>query len=83
MNLKIKWPETILGPVQSFLNKKKNSIGQTLITSYNRMRLRGHSLEINGITEEDNGQYICEVETFGSPLNQPHTLEVLGKKYVY
>ena len=43
-----------------------------------RMRLRGTSLEIDNISEEDTGQYICEVETFGTPINQIHTLQALG-----
>ena len=43
-----------------------------------RMRLRGQSLEIDHISEKDSGQYICEVETFGTPINQIHTLQTLG-----
>ena len=39
----------------------------------------GQSLEILEIGEEDAGEYICEVETFGPPLDQLHTLEVLGQ----
>ena len=45
-----------------------------------RMILHGQSLEISGIREEDTGEYICEVETYGAPLDQTHTLEVLGKE---
>ena len=43
------------------------------------MALHGQSLEILEIGEEDAGEYICEVETFGPPLDQVHTLEVLGE----
>ncbi len=46
-----------------------------------RMALHGQSLEILEIGEEDAGEFICEVETFGPPLDQVHTLEVLGKNY--
>jgi hypothetical protein len=45
------------------------------------MALHGQSLEILEIGEEDAGEFICEVETFGPPLDQVHTLEVLGKNY--
>jgi hypothetical protein len=45
------------------------------------MALHGQSLEILEIGEEDAGEFICEVETFGPPLDQVHTLEVLGKDY--
>ena len=44
-----------------------------------RMKLLDQSLEISDVTEEDAGQYICNVETFGSPLDQVHTVSVLGK----
>jgi hypothetical protein len=47
------------------------------------MALHGQSLEILEIGEEDAGEYICEVETFGPPLDQVHTLEVLGKNSGY
>jgi len=43
------------------------------------MALHGQSLEILEIGEEDAGEFICEVETFGPPLDQVHTLEVLGE----
>jgi hypothetical protein len=46
-----------------------------------RMALHGQSLEILEIGEEDAGEFICEVETFGPPLDQVHTLEVLGENY--
>lgn len=53
------------------------SAGQTVIRKDTRMALHGQSLEILEISEEDAGEYICEVETFGPPLDQVHTLEVL------
>jgi hypothetical protein len=57
------------------------SAGDIVIRKDARMKLVGQSLEISDVTEEDAGQYICNVETFGSPLDQVHTLSVLGKNY--
>ena len=28
------------------------------------------------------GEYVCEIETYGSPLDQTSTLEILGKCFV-
>lgn len=42
------------------------------------MSLSGYNLNIRDVNEEDAGEYICEIETYGSPLDQMHTLEVLG-----
>ena len=39
----------------------------------------GYNLDIDDIMEEDAGEYICEIETYGAPLHQTHRLEVLGK----
>ena len=55
------------------------SAGNIVIRKDARMKLLDQSLEISDVTEEDAGQYICNVETFGSPLDQVHTLSVLGK----
>lgn len=41
------------------------------------MRLVKQSLEISAIEVEDGGDYICNVETVGRPLDQVHTLTVL------
>ena len=35
------------------------------------------SLEILEIRPEDAGTYFCNVETYGEPLDQAHTLDVL------
>ena len=43
------------------------------------MSLVKQSLEISSVGVEDGGDYICNVETIGKPLDQVHTLEVLGK----
>jgi len=53
------------------------SAGNIVIRKDARMKLLDQSLEISDVTEEDAGQYICNVETFGSPLEQVHTLSVL------
>ena len=55
------------------------SAGDMVIRKDARMKLLDQSLEIADVTEEDAGQYICNVETFGSPLDQVHTVSVLGK----
>ena len=55
------------------------SAGDTVIRKDARMKLLDHSLEISDVTEDDAGEYICNVETFGSPLDQVHTMSVLGK----
>ncbi|XP_023342737.1 limbic system-associated membrane protein [Eurytemora carolleeae] len=53
------------------------SAGNMIIRKDPRMNLDGQSLSISSITDEDSGEYICEVETFGAPLHQQHKLEVL------
>ena len=35
------------------------------------------SLEILEVRPEDAGTYFCNVETYGEPLDQAHTLDVL------
>ena len=55
------------------------SAGDKIIRKDSRMRLVGQSLEISGVKEEDAGEYICNVETFGAPLDQSHIVSVLGQ----
>ena len=55
------------------------SAGQKLIRKDLRMSLRGFNLAISETVEEDMGEYICNVETFGEPLDQVHKLDILGK----
>ena len=43
------------------------------------MSLVKQSLQISSVGVEDGGDYICNVETVGKPLDQVHTLDVLGK----
>ena len=43
------------------------------------MSLVKQSLQISSVGVEDGGDYICNVETVGRPLDQVHTLDVLGK----
>ena len=51
--------------------------GEKVIRKDPRMRLNGQSLEIFNVSLEDAGEYICNVETFGHPLDQKHVLTVL------
>ena len=39
----------------------------------------GFNLEISGLREDDAGEYVCEIETYGAPLDQNSKLEILGK----
>ena len=55
------------------------SAADTVIRKDARMKLLGQSLEISEVTEDDAGEYVCNVETFGAPLDQLHTLSVLGR----
>ena len=55
------------------------SAGERLIRKDSRMSLKGYNLEISDVIEEDGGEFICNVETFGDPLDQVHRLEILGK----
>ena len=43
------------------------------------MSLVKQSLQISSVGVEDGGDYICNVETVGKPLDQVQTLDVLGK----
>ena len=54
------------------------SAGDLLIRKDSRMKLIRQSLEISDVTEDDAGEYICNVETVGDPLDQQHTVTVLG-----
>ncbi len=40
----------------------------------------GFSLRIDGLQEKDAGDYICEIETYGKPVSQTSTLEILGER---
>merc|ERR1719334_649368 len=50
------------------------SAGNRIIRKDSRMKLKESSLEITEVNEEDAGEYICNVETFGEPLDQAHRL---------
>ena len=54
------------------------SAGDLLIRKDPRMKLIRQSLEISDVTEDDAGEYICNVETVGDPLDQEHAVTVLG-----
>jgi len=53
------------------------SAGRTIIRKDPRMSLVDTSLEILEVRPEDAGTYFCNVETYGEPLDQAHTLDVL------
>ena len=56
------------------------SAGETIIRKDPRLHLVGYNLDINEVMEEDAGEYVCEIETYGDPLDQVHTVEVLGRR---
>jgi len=53
------------------------SAGRTVIRKDPRMSLVDTSLEILEVRPDDAGTYFCNVETYGEPLDQAHTLDVL------
>jgi len=53
------------------------SAGGMVIRKDPRMVLVGTSLRIDQVSGEDAGEYLCNVETFGAPLDQAHTLDIL------
>ena len=56
------------------------SAGTIIIRKDSRLRLEnGYNLRINDLMESDSGEYVCEIETFGSPMHQTSRLEILGK----
>ena len=57
------------------------SAGDIVIRKDACMKLVDQSLGVSDFTLEGAGQYICNVETFGSPLDQVHSVSVLGKNY--
>ena len=38
----------------------------------------GYNLRIDDLRESDSGEYVCEIETFGSPIHISSRLEILG-----
>ena len=56
------------------------SAGDTIIRKDTRLNLLGYNLEISNVVEEDAGEYVCEIETYGAQaLHQTHTVEVKGR----
>jgi len=54
------------------------SAGTTIIRKDPRLSLEdGYNLRIDDLQETDSGEYVCEVETYGSPLHQSSRLEIL------
>jgi len=61
--------------------KKHNRIisaGNNIIRKDPRLQLQGgHNLRISQLKDSDAGEYVCQIETYGSPLDQRSTLEIL------
>jgi len=61
--------------------KKHNRIisaGENVIRKDPRLQLDGgHNLRISQLKDSDAGEYVCQIETYGSPLDQRSTLEIL------
>ena len=54
------------------------SAGALIIRKDPRLRLEGYNLTLAGVRPEDEGEYICEVETFNlEPIQQASKLTVL------
>jgi hypothetical protein len=57
------------------------SAGESLLRKDTRMSLikgsKGISLQIENVSPDDRGEYICEVETYGDPIDQINQLNVL------
>eukprot|EP00093_Oithona_nana_P010757 10757.XXX_265016_286838_1 [CDS] Oithona nana genome sequencing. len=54
------------------------SAGTIIIRKDSRLRLEnGYNLRIDDLMESDSGEYVCEIETFGSPMHQTSRLEIL------
>ena len=54
------------------------SAGALIIRKDPRLRLEGYNLTLSGVRPEDEGEYICEVETFNlEPIQQASKLSVL------
>uniref|UniRef100_A0A0K2SXN7 Ig-like domain-containing protein n=1 Tax=Lepeophtheirus salmonis TaxID=72036 RepID=A0A0K2SXN7_LEPSM len=54
------------------------SAGNVVIRKDERLSLlEGFNLQIRNLRESDAGEYVCEIETYGSPLDQKSTLEIL------
>ena len=61
--------------------KKDNrliSAGDMIIRKDPRLRLEGYNLTMHGVGVKDEGEYICEVETYTlEPIQQSNILNVL------
>jgi len=59
------------------------SAGEVIIRKDSRFSLtHGYDLQIRNLKQSDAGEYVCEIETYGSPLDQTSTLEILVPAYV-
>ena len=67
--------------------KESNRIitaGKIIIRKDRRLHLQdGFNLRIDDLKEEDSGEYVCEIETFGSPIHQTSKLEILGNLSIF
>ena len=60
--------------------KKDNRIisaGQIVIRKDKRFTLDGYNLTMDSVQVKDEGEYVCEVETYNEPIQQMNILTVL------
>ncbi|XP_023348636.1 neuronal growth regulator 1 [Eurytemora carolleeae] len=60
--------------------KKENRIisaGTTIIRKDKRFSLSGYNLTLHDVDVRDEGEYVCEVETYTTPIRQISLLQVL------
>ena len=60
--------------------KKDNRIisaGQVVIRKDKRFTLSGYNLTMHSVQVKDEGEYVCEVETYNEPIQQMNILTVL------
>ena len=84
ITIKRSWRSLLLLGESNVIWKESNRIitaGDIIIRKDDRLHLQnGYNLRIDDLREQDTGEYVCEIETFGSPIHQTSRLEILGKQ---